>query len=134
MRKFAAILVCLLIISGCIGGKGHNIKLNSEVSPSKVSLNNPERIRVNVMATNIGTSLEKITAEVVETEGLLVVPPNRTTFTLKSGESRTIIFEAALMDDAVPGDYIIDIQIKTEAGEIIQDRAKVRVTEESTLF
>ncbi|MEE8402494.1 MAG: hypothetical protein V3R93_01940, partial [Candidatus Hydrothermarchaeaceae archaeon] len=127
MKRLIALLACLMIISGCIGGKVHNIKLTSEVKPSKVSLDNLELISIDVRATNIGTSLEKISAEVIKTEGLVIIPPNRTTFTLKPGESRTIIFYANLMEDAVPGDYIIDIQIKTEAGDIIWDRAKIRV-------
>ncbi len=134
MKKFVVLLVCLVIISGCIGGKGHNIKLTSEVKPSKVSLDNKELISIDVRATNVGTSLEKITADVVKTEGLVIIPPNRTTFTLKPGESRTIIFYGNLVDDAVPGDYIIDVQIKTESGDTIWDRAKVRVVQESSLF
>lgn len=134
MKRFIAILACLIIISGCIGGKGHNIKLTSEVKPAKVSLDNKELISIDVRATNVGTSLEKITANVIKTEGLVIILPDRTTFTLKPGESRTIIFYANLMEDAVPGDYIIDVQIKTEAGDIIWDRAKVRVAQESGLF
>ena len=134
MKKFIVLLACLMIIAGCIGGKGHNIKLTSEVKPAKVSLDDPELISINVRATNVGTSLEKITADVIKTEGVVIIPPNRTTFTLKPGESRTIIFHASLMEDAVPGDYIIDVQIKTEAEDIIWDRAKVRVAQESGLF
>ncbi|MEE9475004.1 MAG: hypothetical protein V3V36_04955 [Candidatus Hydrothermarchaeaceae archaeon] len=134
MKRFIALLVCLMIISGCIGGRGHNIKLTSEVKPAKVSLDDPELISINVRATNVGTSLEKITADVIKTEGVVIIPPNRTTFTLKPGESRTIIFHANLMEDAVPGDYIIDVQIRTEAEDIIWDRAKVRVAQEAGLF
>ena len=135
MRRFIAFLACLMVISGCImGGTKHNIKLTSEVKPAKVSLENKELISINVRATNVGTSLEKITADVIKTEGLVIIPPNRTTFTLKPDESRTIIFYANLMEDAVPGDYIIDVQIKTEDGDIIWDRAKVRVVQESGLF
>ncbi len=134
MKRFIALLVCLMIISGCIGGRGHNIKLTSEVKPAKVSLDDRELISINVRATNVGTSLEKITADVIKTEGVVIIPPNRTTFTLKPGESRTIIFHANLMEDAVPGDYIIDVQIRTEAEDIIWDRAKVRVAQESGLF
>lgn len=134
MKRFIALLVCLMIISGCIGGRGHNIKLTSEVKPAKVSLDDPELISINVRATNVGTSLEKITADVIKTEGVVIIPPNRTTFTLKPGESRTIIFHANLMGDAVPGDYIIDVQIRTEAEDIIWDRAKVRVAQEAGLF
>jgi uncharacterized membrane protein len=119
---------------GCIGGKTHNIKLTSEVTPAKVSLDQKEQIRVDVRATNVGTSLEKISADVVKTEGVVIVPPNRTTFSLKQDESRTIIFKAELTPDAVPGDYIIDVKIETESGDIIWDRAKIRVEQEAGIF
>ena len=134
MKRFIALLACLIIVSGCIGGKSHNIKLTSEVTPAKISLDNKEQIRVDVRATNVGTSLEKITADVIKTEGIVIIPPNRTTFSLKEGESRTIIFIAYLTDEAVPGDYIIDVKIETESGDIIWDRAKIRVEQESGLF
>jgi uncharacterized membrane protein len=134
MKRFIVLLACIIIISGCIGGKGHTIKLTSKVTPTKVSLDKLELISIDVRATNVGTSLEKITADVTKTEGLVVIYPNRTTFTLKPGESRTITFSASLVEDAVPGDYIIDIQIETEAGDIIRDRAKVRVEQEAGLF
>jgi uncharacterized membrane protein len=134
MKRSIALLACLIIVSGCIGGKAHNIKLTSEVTPAKISLDNKEQIRVDVRATNVGTSLEKITADVIKTEGVVIIPPNRTTFSLKEGESRTIIFIAYLTDEAVPGDYIIDVKIETESGDIIWDRAKIRVEQESGLF
>jgi hypothetical protein len=138
MKRLIALLACLILISGCIGGKTHNIKLTSEVTPTKVSLDDREQstkgIRVDVRATNVGTSLEKITADVIKTEGVIVVPPNRTTFSLKKDESRTIIFMAYLTEEAVPGDYIIDVKIETESGDIIWDRASIRVEQESGIF
>ena len=134
MKKSIALLACLIVILGCIGGKTHNIKLTSEVTPAKVTLDDKEQIRVDVRATNVGTSLEKITADVIKTEGVVIVPPNRTTFSLKQDESRTIIFMAYLTEEAVPGDYIIDVKIETESGDIIWDRARVRVEQESGIF
>lgn len=138
MKRVIIILAILMIISGCIGGKGHNIKLTSDVKPAKVSLDNLELISINIRVTNVGTSLERITPDVIKTEGLIIIPPNRTaermTFTLKPGESRTIIFYANLLEDAVPGDYIIDVRVETEDEDIIWDRAKVRVVQESGLF
>ena len=133
-RSFIVLLACLILMLGCIGGKAHNIKLTSEVTPAKVSLDQKEQIRVDVRATNVGTSLEKISADVVKTEGVVIVAPNRTTFSLKQGESRTIIFKAELTSDAVPGDYIIDVKIETESGDIIWDRAKIRVEQEAGIF
>ena len=134
MKRFIALLVCLMLILGCLGGKTHNIKLTSDVTPAKVTLDQKEQIRVDVRATNIGTSLEKITADVIKTEGVIIIPPNRTTFSLKKDESRTIIFMAYLTDEAVPGDYIIDVKIETESGDIIWDRARVRVEQEGGIF
>ncbi|MBU2560083.1 hypothetical protein KKA03_04220 [archaeon] len=134
MKRTFALLVCIILILGCTGGKTHNIKLTSEVTPAKVTLEQKEQIRVDVRATNVGTSLEKITADVIKTEGVIIIPPNRTTFSLKKEESRTIIFMAYLTDEAVPGDYIIDIKIETESGDIIWDRARVRVEQESSIF
>ncbi len=134
MKRLIVLLAFIIIISGCIDGKGHNIKLTTEVTPAKISLDNLELISIDVRATNVGTSLEKITADVIKTEGLVIIPPNRTAFTLKPDESRTIIFYADLMEDAVPGDYIIDVKIETDAGDIIWDRAKVRVEQEAGLF
>ena len=138
MKRLIVLLAFIIIISGCIEGKGHNIKLTTEVTPAKVSLDDRELISIEVRATNVGTSTEKITPDVIKTEGLVIIPPNRTgdqmTFTLKPDESRTIIFYADLMEDAVPGDYIIDVKIETDAGDIIWDRAKVRVEQEAGLF
>jgi uncharacterized membrane protein len=134
MKRSIALLACLLVILGCLGGKTHNIKLTSEVTPAKVSLDDKKLISIDVRATNVGTSLEKITADVIKTEGLVIILPNRTTFTLKPEESRTIIFYAELMDEAVPGDYIIDVKVETESGDIIWDRARIRVEQESGIF
>jgi hypothetical protein len=38
------------------------------------------------------------------------------------------------MEDAVPGNYIIDIQIRTESGDIVWDRAKITVVQEKGLL
>lgn len=105
--------------------------MESEVIPSKVNLENPEPLYVEARMKNVGTSVETVTADVVKTEGLTIRKPARTTFTLKPGESRTVTFEANLTSDAVSGDYIIDVQAKTENGVIVWDRARLRVAEES---
>jgi uncharacterized membrane protein len=129
-----AVIVVLLLITGCIAGSKENIKLNSQVNPAKVALENREEIIIEAHATNIGSSIETITADVTETEGLSVLKPNRTVFTIKKGESRTITITAFLLEDAVPGDYIIDVKIETKGGEIVQDRAKVTVVKEKGLL
>jgi|Deesub1362A_J573_1020465.scaffolds.fasta_scaffold00094_40 uncharacterized membrane protein len=129
----AATLLAVLLIAGCLGSS-QSIKLNIEVEPNKVALEEPEPISIKVNAINIGPSRETISAGVTETQGLKVIEPNKTVFTLKNGESRTIVFTALLTTDAVPGDYIIDVQVKTESGEIVQDRAKITVVQKKGLL
>lgn len=131
-----AILVLLLIsLSGCtIRSTRENIRLESEIVPSKVSLDEPTALSLEARVKNVGTSSETITADVVKTEGLEVTKPSRTTFTLKPGESRTITFSAKLTKDAVPGDYIIDVQVKTDNGNLVWDRAELRVVEKKGLL
>ena len=134
MRLWIFLIVLLLFISGCITTTQSTIKLESQVVPSKVSLERPEPINVEATVTNIGTSQETITADVVKTEGLFIAYPNKTTFTLKPGESRTITFTASMTYDAVPGEYIIDVQTKTMGGDVVIDRAKLQVVEKRGLL
>ncbi len=134
MRALVFILL-LLLISGCtISGVKDNIRVESEIVPSKINLEEPEPLSLEVRVKNVGTSTETVSADVKKTEGLSVTKPDRTTFTLKPGESRTIAFTASLTGDAVPGDYIIDVQVKTQNGDIVEDRAKVRVEEGAGLL
>ncbi len=136
-RRMRIVLLLILIvsISGCtISNSKENIRLESEIVPGKISLEKPEEVHLEAQVKNVGTSTETVTADVVKTEGLMVTKPSRTTFTLKPGESRTIAFSANLTDDAVPGDYIIDVQVKTLNGDIVTDRAKLRVVEEKGLL
>jgi uncharacterized membrane protein len=112
----------------------HSISLDSEVIPGKVSIEAPEPIYILAHAKNIGTSAETITADVIKTEGLSVLKPEKTEFILKPDESRTITFTATLMENAVPGDYIIDIQIRTKSGDLVWDRARLRVVEKKGLL
>jgi uncharacterized membrane protein len=130
----ATVILLLLLVSGCLLGARQNIKVNSRVTPAKVALEEPEPISIEVHVSNVGSSSETITADVTETEGLMVTKPNRTVFTLKRGESRTITFTAYLMEDAVPGEYIIDVKIEAESGEIVWDRAKITVVQEKGLL
>jgi len=127
-------LVSVLLVSGCISSSKHTIELESKVVPSKVSLERPEPINVEARVTNIGTSQETVTADVIKTEGLFMAYPNKTTFTLKPGESRTITFTASMTFDAVPGEYIIDIQTKTVGGDVVIDRAKLQVVKKRGLL
>lgn len=130
-----ALIMLMVIASGCLLSSGKpGIKLESEIVPNKISLEEVQPLTLEARVTNIGKSKESITADAVSTEGLVVSKPERISFTLKPGESRTITFNATLMRDAVPGDYIIDIQIKTDTGEVITGVAKLRVVQKKGLI
>lgn len=129
-KKLLILLFVLIIISGCIRDDGaQTIKLVTIVEPSKVALDFPEPIYIKVRAANIGMEDQTINASVISSEGLFVSEPPRTIFTLKSGESREITFEAELSYDAVPGDYRIDVVIWTEAYDKVTQQTKLRVVE-----
>ncbi len=134
MRALVLIFT-LMIASGCLlSSSKSSIKLESEIVPSKISLDEPQPMTLEARVTNIGDAKETINAEAIATEGLSVTRPVRTEFTLKPGESRTITFNATLMEDAVPGDYIIDIQVKTDTGELINGVAKLRVVQKKGII
>ena len=134
MRVLVFIFI-LIIASGCLlSSDKQGIKLESEIVPSKISLDEAQPLTLEARVTNIGHAKETITAEVIATEGLDVSTPERTEFTLKPGESRIITFDATLKKDAVPGDYIIDIQVKTDTGEVITGVAKLRVTQKKGII
>jgi uncharacterized membrane protein len=131
----ALFLIFLIIASGCLVSSGKSgIKLESEIVPNKISLEEAQSLTLEARVTNIGKAKETITAEAIPTEGLSVSRPERTDFTLKPGESRTITFNATLLKDAVPGDYIIDIQVKTGTGEVITGVAKLRVVQKKGII
>ncbi len=132
------IILVLLLISGCIspiiGDSTQKIKLESEIIPSKISLEEPQPLSLEVRVTNVGKSIETVVADATGTEGLNVSKPSRTTLTLKQGESRIIVFNATLTRDAVPGDYRIDVQVKTESGDIVSSVARLRVVAKKGLI
>lgn len=131
------LILAVLLISGCIsltGESTHKIKLESEMMPSKISLDEPQPLTLEVRATNVGKSAETITADAANTEGLNVSKPSKTTITLKPGESRIIIFNATLTRDAIPGDYVIDVQVKTESGDVVSSAARLRVVAKKGLI
>lgn len=134
MKGAILVLMVLILISGCTIGERHTMKVDSDVVPSKISLGEHAPVKIEATATNIGSATETITADVRGTEGLNVTPPNNTIFTLKPGESRTVTFTAKLTKDAVPGDYILDVHIQTNSGDLIIDRIKLRVVEKKGLI
>ncbi|NOZ58976.1 MAG: hypothetical protein GXO66_05305 [Euryarchaeota archaeon] len=137
MRTTSLTLLILLLLglSGCTAlGEKHTIKLESEVTPSKVSLDEPEDIVVKAKTTNIADKMVTVEVNVVETEGLNITRPKKTTFRLKPGESRIVEFRVSLNEDAVPGDYRIDVQAKTTEGDVVLDKAKLRVYRKKALL
>jgi uncharacterized membrane protein len=133
--RVAVLLFLLLVLSGCTAlGSKHTIKLESEVTPSKVSIEEPEEIVVKAKTTNIADKMVTVEVNVVETEGLSIIRPNKTTFRLKPGESRIVEFKVNLNEDAVPGDYRIDVQAKTTEGDVVLDKAKLRVYRKKALL
>ncbi len=134
MKKSLALLLILLLCGCIIKGGNHKIKISSEVTPSRVSLLEKENIKIEVKVTNIAKEKEKITVNVDGTQGLKISMPKVTTFVLKPEESRIITFPAELTEDALPGDYVIDVKVSTESGDIVKDKAKVRVVEKKGLL
>ena len=134
MRLLAILLVAILVAGCAIWGDSHAIKLSTEVVPGQVSLQEPETLRVEVRATNVGNATETITADATATEGLSVTKPNRTQFTLKPEESRIITFTVTVAKDIAPGDYIIDVIVRTGNGDIVTGKAKVKVAEKKGLI
>ncbi|MFQ5974720.1 MAG: hypothetical protein ACE5J5_00170 [Candidatus Hydrothermarchaeales archaeon] len=130
----AIILLAVLVTSGCTIGRAKNLKLNGEVVPSKISLDESQPIVLEATVENGGTATETIIIDVVKTEGVDVKRPERTQFTLKPGESRVVTFEASLTSDAVPGDYILEVTVQSQSGEYVGDRAKLRVVKSKGLF
>ncbi len=132
--RLLAILLAATLVAGCaLWSGGHSIKLSTEVIPGQVSLQEPETLRVEVRATNVGNATETITADATATEGLSVTKPNRTQFTLKPEESRIITFTVTVAKDIAPGDYIIDVIVRTGNGDVVTGKAKVKVAEKKGL-
>lgn len=133
MRLLAILLVAILVAGCAIWSDSHAIKLSTEVIPGQVSLQEPETLRVEVRATNVGNATETITADATATEGLSVTKPNRTQFTIKPEESRIVTFTVTVAKDIAPGDYIIDIIVRTGNGDVVTGKAKVKVAEKKGL-
>ena len=133
MRSLTVLLLATLVAGCALWSDSHAVKLSTEVIPGQVSLQEPETLRVEVRATNVGNATETITADATATEGLSVTKPNRTQFTLKPEESRIITFTVTVAKDIAPGDYIIDIVVRTGNGDVVTGKAKVKVAEKKGL-
>ena len=134
MRKILALVLVLLICGCAIRGGEHRIKLDCGVTPSRVSLSDRETLKIEVKVTNIGKEKEAVRVEVTETQGLRIIEQGEKNFMLKPDESRIITFPAELSEDAIPGDYVIDVRVTTQSGDVLVDRAKVRVVEKKGLL
>ena len=133
--RVLVLLFLLAVSAGCIFGQGkQSIKLDSQVVPSKVSLSEPEPLSVEAEVSNIGKSTVKVTVDVETDEGILIDKPLKTDFTIKPGGSRIVVFNASLDKDAVPGDYVIDIKVTTDKGDVIKGVAKLRVVQKKGLI
>jgi uncharacterized membrane protein len=128
------ILLVMVAAPGCLLGEKQSIKLESEIVPNKVSLEEPESLSLEAKVSNVGKNTVTITVDIIGDEGLEVSKPPRTTFTIKPGGSRIVIFNATLAEDAVPGDYIIDVTVTTDKGERITGVAKLRVVQKKGII
>ncbi|HDL15427.1 MAG TPA: hypothetical protein ENH28_04665 [Euryarchaeota archaeon] len=110
-------------------GKAHEIKVSVNVIPGKVSINYDKYIEMNVEVLNIGSKTVTANIDAGNTAGLIIIKPERATVTLKPQESRILGFKAKLEEDALPGNYIVDIIGKTDDGDTVVAKANLRVTE-----
>ena len=113
-RVFAVLVVTILFL-GCMVGSEENIRLKGAVDPGQISLDKDVPVSVEATVENIGNDTETIEVDVDGTEGLIIERPERRSFTLKPGESRTIIFVGRLEETAVPGKYRVEVVAKTES-------------------
>ena len=134
MRVLVFVLL-LAVSAGCILGQGkQSIKLESQVVPSKVSLEEFEPLSIEARVSNIGKTTVKVKVDVVTDEGIIIGKPPRTEFTIKPGGSRIVVFNASLEEDVVPGDYVIDIAVVTDKGDAVTGVAKLRVVQKKGLI
>ncbi len=102
-------VLLVLLLSGCSMGGSRDIVLRGNVDPGQVSLDKMLPVAIEASVENVGNTTETISVDVGGSEGLIVEKPDRTTFTLKPGESRVVIFIGRLEETAVPGKYRIEI-------------------------
>lgn len=121
-----ALLMLLLIFSGCTMLGGGNLKLDARVEPSSIELSKPEPAVLEATVTNVGETTLEVEVKVVGSEGLAIAPLTRSSFRLKPGEERTVRFRLVLTRDALPGIYRIDV-IAGSDGENVSTKASLRV-------
>ncbi|RMF89274.1 MAG: hypothetical protein D6733_06610 [Methanobacteriota archaeon] len=132
--KGMAALLMALLLTGCAIGTTSSIRLRGNVDPAQISLSKRTPAAIEASVENIGNSTQTVTVDVVDTEGLSIEKPERTTFTLKPGEARVATFTGILEETAVPGNYVIEIVVDTEKGERIKERVTLKVVAEKGLI
>jgi len=129
MRFRGALALALILLAlGCTISGSRTIVLKTNVNPAQVSLDRKRPVAIEASVENIGNGTIKVTVEAEDTtEGLVVKSPPRTTFTLKPGESRVLVFDASLEETSPPGKYRIDVVARTERGEMVRETTFLRV-------
>jgi uncharacterized membrane protein len=128
--KASMILLSVFLVIGCTIGTTSTIRLKGNVDPAQISLDKRIPVSIEANVENIANSTETVTVDVEETEGLSIEGPERTTFTLKPGESRVVIFVGKLEEAGVPGEYRIDISAKTREGDRVTEVVFLNVVAE----
>jgi uncharacterized membrane protein len=130
--KFKALLIFLLAfaLAGCIVGTADTVRLKGNVNPAQISLDKRAPVSIEANVENIANLTETVSVDVEDTEGLSIVKPERTTFTLKPGESRVVIFMGTLDEAGVPGEYRIDIYAETKNGDVVNEVVFLNVVAE----
>lgn len=130
-RKALFILLALFLIAGCTVGTTHNMRLRGNVNPGQISLDKRMPVSIEASVENIGNSTETITIDAADdTQGISIEKPERTSFTLKPGESRIVVFIGTLEETAPPGKYRIDITATTKGDDVISETAFLTVIAE----
>jgi uncharacterized membrane protein len=127
-------LAAVFMFIGCTVGTAHNIRLKGNVNPAQISLSKRTSASIEASVENIGNSTETVSVDVVETEGLSVMKPERATFTLKPGEVRIVTFTGTLEETAVPGTYVIEIIADAKSGGTVRERVSLKVVAERGLI
>ena len=119
--KVVTALVFIFLAAGCTVGTPHSIRLRGNLNPAQLSLDKRMPVSIEASVENIANSTETVSVDVVETEGLLIEKPERTSFTMKPGESRVVVFTGELEETAVPGKYRVEITADTERGDRVTE-------------
>lgn len=122
-------LAIVLLVGGCLIGEKHQIKVVVEVEPAKIKLDEAKEVSIRVNVQNIAKKELSVNVDAQNTEGLYIIEPERTTFSLKPEESRVLSFRAKLKEDALPGRYIVDVLVSTDTGEKVREKARLEVTQ-----